>query len=92
MTALTLEDAKAHLRVTFDSDDLYIESLIEAAESYVEDVGVPLGTSITPAIEHAVKLLVSHWYGNRDAAGDKPSQDIAFGVNSLLQPYRTQTL
>jgi uncharacterized phage protein (predicted DNA packaging) len=88
MTALSLEDAKAHLRVSFDSDDDYITSLIEAAEGYVAEIGVGFDSPPQPAVVHAVKLLVSWWYGNRDAAGEKPSQAIAFGVDALLAPYR----
>lgn len=88
MTALSLEDAKVHLRVTFDSDDDYIESLIEAAEGYVVEIGVGFDSPPQPAVVHAVKLLVSHWYGQRDAAGTEPSRAIAFGVDALLAPYR----
>lgn len=89
---LSLEDAKAHLRVTFDSDDGYIESLIEAAEAYVSRIGVAYAAPVPAPVTHAVKLLTSHWYGARDAAGEKPSQAIAFGVDVLLAPYREHTL
>ncbi len=92
MTAVSLEDAKDHLRVTFDSDDDYITSLIEAAEAYVAKVGVSFDTPIPAPVLHAVKLLISHWYGSRDAAGEKPSQAIAFGVDALLAPYREVTI
>lgn len=92
MTAVSLEDAKVHLRVTFDSDDDYITSLIEAAEAYVAEIGVPSEAPLPAPVLHAVKLLISHWYGARDAAGEKPSQAIAFGVDALLQPFREQTI
>ncbi|MBN9580421.1 MAG: phage gp6-like head-tail connector protein [Afipia sp.] len=88
MTAVSLEDAKAHLRLTFSSDDDYIDALIEAAEDYVQATGVGFDSPPQPAVIHAVKLLVSHWYQNRDAAGTDPSTPIQFGVNALLAPYR----
>lgn len=89
---LSLDDAKVHLRVTFDSDDDYITSLIEAAEAYVAKIGVAYAAPVPAPVTHAVKLLLSHWYQSRDAAGEKPSQAIAFGVNALLQPYREHSL
>lgn len=92
MSALSLEDAKAHLRVTFDSDDDYIQSLIEAAEGYVADIGVGFDSPPQPAVVHAVKLLISNWYSTRDAAGAAPSHVIAFGVDALLAPYREWTI
>lgn len=88
MPSVSLEDAKAHLRVTFDSDDDYIESLIEAAEGYVVATGVGFDSPPQPAVLHAVKLLISHWYSNREAASETPPKAIAFGVDTLLAPYR----
>lgn len=86
--ALSLEDAKAHLRISFDTEDSYVQSLIDAAEDYVQATGASYDSPPQPAILHAVKLLVSHWYSNRDAAGTEPSTAIQFGVNALLSPYR----
>lgn len=86
--AVSLAEAKAQLRVSFDADDAYITSLIEAAEDYVEAVGVAPATPVQPAVRHAILMLVSHWYSNRDAAGEKPSHAIEFGVDALIAPYR----
>ncbi|WP_445222116.1 head-tail connector protein [Bradyrhizobium sp. Pa8] len=88
MSALTLADAKAHLRVSFDSEDTYIQPLIDAAESYIESIGVTISTPPQPAVLHAVRLLVSHWYSNRDAATTEPPKAIALGVDTLLAPFR----
>lgn len=88
MTAVTLEDAKAHLRIGFDADDDYVTALLEAAEGYVSQIGVAVAAPVPAPIRHAILLLTSHWYSNRDAAGEKPSTPIEFGVNALLAPFR----
>lgn len=89
---MLLDEAKSHLRVTFDSDDAYIQSLIDAAADYVQAIGVGIDSPPQPSVTHAMKLLISHWYNARDAAGEKPSAAIAFGVDALLQPYREHTI
>jgi uncharacterized phage protein (predicted DNA packaging) len=92
MSAVSLADAKAHLRIVHTSDDAYITGLIETAEAYVTEVGVALAAPIQPPVKHAVFLLISHFYENRDASSDRPSAAIAFGVDALLQPYREQAI
>lgn len=92
MTAVALEDAKAHLRITFAADDAYINGIIEAAENYVESVGVAFATPIQPAVRHAVLLITSHFYNNREAVTVEAVNAMPFGVNALLQPFREQTI
>jgi len=89
---LTVAEAKAQLRVTFDEDDEYIESLIAAAADYIAATGVEVDSTPQPAVVHAAKLLISHWYEHREAASSEPPRAIAFGVDALLQPYREQTV
>jgi len=90
--AVSLEDAKAHLRIGFDADDAYITGIIEAAENYVESVGVAFATPIQPAVRHAVLLITSHFYNNREAVTVEAVNAMPFGVNALLQPFREQTI
>lgn len=93
MASVALADAKAHLRIGFDTDDAYITGIIEAAEDYVETVGVAIATpTIQPAVRHAVMLIVSHFYNNREAVTAEAVKAMPFGVDALLQPHREQDL
>lgn len=91
MSVINLADMKVHLRVSWDSEDAYVQSLIDAAESYIDSIGVDLTNpdeAPADAVLHAIKLLVGHWYNNREAASATPPAAIAFGVDTLLAPYR----
>ncbi|WP_318855539.1 head-tail connector protein [Sinorhizobium meliloti] len=92
MSLVTLAEAKAHLRISFATDDVYVQSLLDAAEGYVSVIGVAIAAPVPAPVKHAVLLLVSHWYSAREAAATEPPRAIAFGVDALLQPYRTQSL
>lgn len=92
MTAVTLEEAKAHLRITFAADDAYITGITEAAEGHVQSIGVTFASPLQPAVRHAVLLIVSHFYNNREAVTEAGIAAMPFGVNALLQPYREQTI
>ena len=41
-----------------------------------------------PAIKHAGKLLLTHYYNNRAEADEKSLKNIPFGFDMLLRPYK----
>ncbi|TXH84829.1 MAG: hypothetical protein E6Q77_01730 [Rhizobium sp.] len=51
--------------------------------------GEPATSTVPDAIKHAILLLVSHWYQNRDAVviGQQPTE-LPMAVSALLAPYR----
>lgn len=126
---VALQDMKEHLRVMHDDEDLMIQSLTDAAVSWLDGWDGVLGRCIMPqtwrispadlvagfrlpdasevvvepdgsmvvtcamppeklpSVQHAVKLLVGHWYQNREAVGERmEAQPMA--VRALLEPLR----
>ena len=75
MTWVTLEQAKAHLRVLHSHDDAYITTLISIAAQHVLDYtdradDDPLfwsGSELKAPIMAAMLLLIGDLYANREA-------------------------
>lgn len=95
MTWVTLEQAKAHLRVLHSHDDAYITTLIDIAAQHMLDYtdradDDPLfwsGSELKAPIMAAMLLLIGDLYANREAqttAELKPNP----AFERLLWPYR----
>lgn len=96
MAIITVEDAKAHMNITSQDDDLLIADKITAAEEWLS---LQIGAKVwdiqtfpngTPApLKEAVRQLVAHWYENREASlVGVTAEEIPFGVFDLIAPYR----
>lgn len=84
-----LAAAKLHCRVDHDDDDAAITAMIAAASDHLTSVGVDTTTPpVPPSVEHAVLMLVAHWYENREAVSDVKTAAVEIGVDRLIQPYR----
>jgi Phage QLRG family, putative DNA packaging. len=66
---LTLDEAKAFLRVDGPDDDAVIETLIGAATETVMDHadGLLEGDEVPDSVRTGALLLVAHWFTNREA-------------------------
>lgn len=97
--AVTLEDAKKHLRVDFDDDDAEIGSMILAATQNAEhecghaiitregETGFAADVSAVPApIKMWILMRVAAMYERRDSENGTTAP-LAF-VDHLLDPYR----
>jgi uncharacterized phage protein (predicted DNA packaging) len=93
---LTLDEAKTHLRVDGPDDDAYIEGLILVAQEYIAAIitPAPIDGFVQPAPavnetqRHAARLLIGHWFANREAVSDAPLKETPVAVRMLLHVNR----
>ena len=86
---VTLEEAKAHLRVDFDDDNSAIEKMLESAVDHLSSIDVDMTADpLPPALNQAVLLLVGHFYMNREATTAEQIRFTPLGVDRLIAPYR----
>jgi uncharacterized phiE125 gp8 family phage protein len=50
--------------------------------------GAPRISNVPDAIKHAILLLVSHWYQNRDAVVAGQAFELPMAVDALISPFR----
>jgi len=86
---VSLDDAKAHLRVDGPYDDETIATYVAAAEGHLAGTGVDMSADPLPAaVTAAVLLTVGHLFENREATAYGTVKEVPFGVDRLVAPYR----
>jgi uncharacterized phage protein (predicted DNA packaging) len=92
MSVLEIDDLKAHLNISDDVDDQLIAARIEAAEAFVDRwIATPLAEldPVPPDLKQAVRLLVGHWYENREATlVGVGAEQVPLGFWDLITPHR----
>lgn len=79
---MDLETMKLFLRIDDEEEeDSLIQELIDGAIAYLDNTGIPKNED-NSLYCIVVKMLVSHWYENRDGAGQEKSTP--YGISSLL--------
>ena len=98
MAYITLDQAKAHLRVEtgYTEDNTYITSLIDVAELGVNEYcngGLTGYTSSMPVtVVQATLLLIAHYYVNRQIVAFATPAEIPYAFRFLLDFYRNRTI
>jgi uncharacterized phage protein (predicted DNA packaging) len=91
MSAVTLDDLKAHLNVTIDADDTLLTNKLAAAKAWVSSyTASDVDADGTPEpINEAVRQLAGHLYANREATlVGVTAQALPLGFLDLLASYR----
>jgi hypothetical protein len=90
MAYITLEQAKDHLRVDFEDDDIYIGDLIGVAEQSVEnEIGTTLASNLVGGVlpkplYQAVLYMVGQFYAVREP--------VNIGAGAVKLPYTMEYL
>lgn len=85
---LTLEEVKNNLRLDYDSDDTYIQTLIDTSSMFI------LGAIEVKTVPDDVRfktlqfMLVSLWYENRVPATSALQQDVPFTIQAFIWQLR----
>lgn len=85
---ITLELAKAHLRVATDDENTLISSYMIAANAWIVRYTGENYDDAAPELDQAQLLLVGSMYENREAA----IVDIPAAVEALAGPFRLPTI
>lgn len=79
-------EVKEFLRLEqgYTEEDIFINSLIIAAKEYIKNATGLDYDDTNELYKLGVKILVTHWYENREAISEKKTDKIAFSLNSIL--------
>lgn len=92
---LPLEDLKKHLNVDYNEDDNYIETLgktalaavVKATRRDIPTLKAMNGGTFPLELSLACKMLVAHWYKNRENVSTVNQTSIPHTYDYLVKPY-----
>ena len=76
-----LEKIKEYLKIDSNDEDITVQALITSAELYLKNAGV-LEDYQNELYDLAIKMLVLHWYENREIIGN--AQKMAFSLDNII--------
>jgi len=78
---MTLDELKLYLRIDGSDEDALIQGLQAAAEQFLKNGGAS-STNNVDLYNLCAKLLIAHWYENREVVGK--SEELPFGLRSMI--------
>lgn len=81
---MELEELKLYLRIDHDEEDDLLSALLVSADNYFKNAGC--NTNNGHLYELALKILVSHWYENREIVGKADS--LSHSLDSIIIQLR----
>lgn len=97
MAIVSLELFKKHVRADdFTDDDVYLQHLLDAAETSVimsthrtEEECLKLGNGAIPTpLVQAILMLAAHWYNQRESVSTVQMHEVPDSLSALIKPYR----
>lgn len=76
-----LEKIKEYLKIDSNDEDVTVQALITSAELYLKNAGV-LEDYQNELYDLAIKMLVLHWYENREIVGN--AKKMAFSLDNII--------
>jgi uncharacterized phage protein (predicted DNA packaging) len=87
---VTLEEAKAHLRIDGTADDSYLTRLLIVATQFFELEAQASIASLDPVpelVRHGILMVLGHLYENREAAVDRRIDEVPLGVQRIVHQF-----
>lgn len=80
---MELQEIKEYLRIDGSEEDTSLSSFLKGAQFFLKNAGVPNDVSSQQELyDISVKMLVSHWYENREPLGK--ADQLAFSLGSII--------
>ena len=80
---MDLDEVKIFLRVDGNDEDSLIQSLQFASELYLTNTGI-IKDYTNDLYKTVVKLLIIHWYENRESFINFKTTKIDFGIETII--------
>ena len=86
---VTVQEVKTHLRIQYDDEDVYLDTLIRQSQAAAQDYcRVTFDDDPPEPVRLAVLLMVSFLYENRDLPDKHVYLTTRMAFENLLYPYR----
>lgn len=83
--AITLEETKQYLRISYTNDDKYIEDLISMSKKLIqEQTGVEYSDADS-VYKMAILQAVAHYYDKRESFTEKAISSVPYTLDSLIK-------